>query len=81
MEGEGGEEVFTIGIAEEDRPHRCRAHHHCTNGRAVSSITCRKIGREQNLSRIRIDRKRHDVYTSLLDHGQRRRQKQAKWLR
>ena len=32
--------VFTIGIAEEDRPRRWRAHRHCTNGRAVSPITC-----------------------------------------
>ena len=32
--------LFTIHIAEEDRPRRWRAHRHCTNGRAVSPITC-----------------------------------------
>jgi len=34
------EGVFTIGIAEEDRLRRWRAHRHCTNGRAVSPIAC-----------------------------------------
>ena len=38
--GEGGGGLFTIHIAEEDRPRRWRAHRHCTNGRAVSPITC-----------------------------------------
>jgi len=32
--------VFTIGIAEEDRSRRWRAHRHCAHGRAVSPITC-----------------------------------------
>jgi len=36
----GGGGLFTIHIAEEDRPRRWRAHRHCTNGRAVSPITC-----------------------------------------
>ena len=36
----GGGGVFTIGIAQEDRPRGWRAHRHCTNGRAVSPITC-----------------------------------------
>jgi len=32
--------LYTINIAEADRPRRWRAHRHCTNGRAVSRFTC-----------------------------------------
>ena len=38
-ERRGGGGLFTIGIAEEDRPRRWRAHRHCPDGRAVGPIT------------------------------------------
>jgi hypothetical protein len=48
--------LFTIGIAEEDRPRRWRAHRHCTNGRAVSPIIL-VAGKEFLLTRrLQMDR-------------------------